>query len=111
MPNSPGVSVSQIATQLETFDQMRFELVSFQYGGWWPFSARVPWQRSMDGQLLPLREPPASKLSGYTQGRGRPVLILHSEALETAVPQLHRWAGNPHFLRSADSGCHQWLYG
>ena len=51
MPNSPGVSVSQIATQLETFDQMRFELVSFQYGGWWPFSARVPWQRSMDGHF------------------------------------------------------------
>jgi hypothetical protein len=42
MLNSPGVSVSQIATQLEAFDQMRFELVSFQYGGWWPLSARVP---------------------------------------------------------------------
>jgi hypothetical protein len=48
MPNSPGVSVSQIATQLEAFDQMRFELVSFQYGGWWPLSARVPWQRGME---------------------------------------------------------------
>ena len=60
MPNSPGMSVSQIATQLEAFDQMRFELVSFQYGGWWPFSARVPWQRSMDGHedlpFLPARK-------------------------------------------------------
>lgn len=42
MSNPPGVSVSQIATQLEAFDQMWLELVSFPDKADGDLSACVP---------------------------------------------------------------------
>jgi hypothetical protein len=51
MSNPPGVSVSQIATQVEAFDQMWIELVSFPDMADGDLSACVPWQRGMGGHF------------------------------------------------------------
>lgn len=96
MSNPPGVSVSQIATQVEPFDQMWIELVSFPDMADGDLSACVPWQRGMGGHFYHC----ANRLLRNYQDiprAGGPASILHGETQKPLLLQLHRWAGNPHF--------------
>jgi hypothetical protein len=111
MSNPPGVSVSQIATQLEAFNQMRIELVSF------PDTADVAplspcaWQRGMGGHSYHRANHLLQNYQIYP-GRGAPWVYpaqrsaRNRSCCSCTVGQEILILG-----RSADLGCHQWLSG
>lgn len=110
MSNPPGVSVSQIATQVEAFDQMWIELVSFPDMADGDLSACVPWQRGMGGHFYHC----ANRLLRNYQDIPRAGGLLQSCTAKRRNRSCYSCTVGQEILifrRSADSGCHQWLSG
>ena len=110
MSNPPGVSVSQIATQVEAFDQMWIELVSFPDMAEGDLSACVPWQRGMGGHFYHCATA-CSEIIRIYPGRGGLLQSCTAKRRNRSCCSCTVGQEILIFRRSADSGCHQWLSG
>ena len=98
MPNPPGVSVSQIAIQLEAFDQMRLELVSFPDTADGGLSQPVCRGSVVWTVNSTTARTACSEIIRIYPGRGGLFQFCTVKRQKRLLPQLHRWAGNHHFL-------------